>query len=109
MAALQGPSVQSSRTESTFRLDVPCALPSDRSLRRWGVQGDSAARQSRFRESWKKTACYSASEDNSTITGVWSLGFSHLRGTRSITQPFTSGCSAALTRMWSMRRPRFFW
>ena len=36
------------------------------------------------------------------------FGFGFLRGARSITQALTRGLSASLTRIWSMRRPRFF-
>lgn len=46
---------------------------------------------------------------SSTVTGAWSLGLGHLRGVRSMLQAVTSGTSGWLTRMWSMRRPRFFW
>ena len=46
-------------------------------------------------------------QPSSTTTGAWSLGRSFLRGALSMAQACTRGCSASLTRMWSMRRPWF--
>ena len=41
------------------------------------------------------------------ITGVWSEGCSHLRGSLSISQAVQSALSGSESKIWSMRKPRF--
>ena len=54
--------------------------------------------------------CACPRSDLHAVTGAWSLGCFHLRGVAvDARSPSPAGFSASLTRMWSMRRPRFFW
>ena len=79
-----------------------------RRLRRhWRADAEQARQSLRFRASLR--ILRPCRVQISTVTGAWSLGCFHLRGVRSIAQAFTWGLSTSLTRMWSMRRPRFFW
>ena len=54
------------------------------------------------------TAAVSTPHAIVSTTGAWSLGCGFLRGARSMVQAVTAPRSASLTRMWSMRSPRFF-
>ncbi len=108
-AACRTPPVSYNGSAQTWVPEAPAARPSpcgkaDRTsqrVRNVARASNTPSLAARF------SAQLSSAQLSSTQTGAWSLGRSFLRGARSMLQAVTWLRSAALTRMWSMRKPWF--
>jgi hypothetical protein len=71
-----------------------------------------AQRRIERQQGWRRLPDWRArhqSAVSSAVTGAWSEGRSSLRNSRLIPAAVQRSASASESRMWSIRRPRFFW